>query len=79
MIFQRWFLLPGYVRGSFLAYYLAAARVESKDYDGIAEALRPVYAGEAASPFTGRGWILQARAARDNAPTARTMSSTHAI
>ena len=52
----------------YIAYYLAAARVESKDYDGIAEGLRPVYAGQVTSPFTGRGWILQARAAKDNAP-----------
>jgi soluble lytic murein transglycosylase len=52
----------------YTAYYLAAARVESKEYDGIAEGLRPVYAGEVASPFAGRGWILQARAAKDNAP-----------
>jgi soluble lytic murein transglycosylase len=52
----------------YIAYYLAASRVESKEYDGIAEGLRPVYAGEAVSPFSGKGWILQARAARDNAP-----------
>ena len=52
----------------YIAYYVAAARVESKDLDGIAEGLRPVYAGEVTSPFTGRGWILQARAAKDNAP-----------
>jgi soluble lytic murein transglycosylase len=52
----------------YTAYYMAAARVESKDLDGIAESLRPVYAGEVTSPFTGRGWILQARAAKDYAP-----------
>jgi len=52
----------------YTAYYLAAARVESKDLDGVSEQLRPVYAGEVASPFTGKGWILQARAAKDNAP-----------
>jgi len=52
----------------YAAYYQAAARVESRDFDGIAESLRPVYAGEVASPFAGRSWILQARAAKENAP-----------
>ena len=52
----------------YAAYYLAAARVESKDYSGIAEALRPVYAGAVTSPFAGRGWILQARAVKETAP-----------
>jgi soluble lytic murein transglycosylase len=52
----------------YAAYYLAAARVESKDLDGISEGLRPLYAGEVASPFAGRGWILQARAEKDNDP-----------
>jgi len=52
----------------YIAYYLAAARVEAKDFDGIAESVRPVYSGEVASPFAGRSWILQARAAKDNAP-----------
>jgi soluble lytic murein transglycosylase len=52
----------------YTAYYLAATRVESKDLDGISEELRPVYTGEVASPFTGKAWLLQARAAKDNAP-----------
>jgi soluble lytic murein transglycosylase len=52
----------------YIAYYLAAARVESKNFDGIPAGLRPVYTGEVVSAFTGRGWILQARAAKDNAP-----------
>jgi soluble lytic murein transglycosylase len=52
----------------YAAYYLAGARVESKNYDGIAEGLRPVYSGELASPFAGRSWVLQARALKDNAP-----------
>jgi len=52
----------------YIAYYLAAARVEAKDFDGIAESLRPVYAGEVASAFAGRSWILQARAAKGTAP-----------
>lgn len=52
----------------YTAYYLAAARVESKDFNGIAESLRPLYAGEVASPFAARGWILQARAAKETSP-----------
>ena len=51
----------------YIAYYLAASRVESKDVDGIPATLRSVYAGEVASPLAGRAWILQARAARDDA------------
>jgi soluble lytic murein transglycosylase len=53
----------------YVAYYLAAARVESRDFDGIAEGLRPLYAGDVTSPFAGRGWILQARAMKENAPS----------
>ena len=52
----------------YIAYYLAASRVESHDLTGIPAELRPLYTGEIASPFTGRGWILQARALKDNAP-----------
>jgi soluble lytic murein transglycosylase len=52
----------------YLAYYVAAARVESRDFDRIAEGLRPVYAGDVTSPFAGRSWILQARAMKENAP-----------
>ena len=52
----------------YIAYYLAAARVESKDVNDISEQLRLVYTGEVASPFTGKAWILQARAAKNDAP-----------
>ncbi|HUB78164.1 MAG TPA: transglycosylase SLT domain-containing protein [Bryobacteraceae bacterium] len=51
--------------GDYTAYFLASARVESRDFDGIAESLRPVYSGEVTSPFAGRSWILQARAMKD--------------
>ena len=54
----------------YTAYYLAASRVESKDLAGIPEQLRPVYAGEIASPFAGRSWILQARAIKDDSALA---------
>jgi soluble lytic murein transglycosylase len=52
----------------YTAYYLAAARLESQDVDGIPAELRPVYAGEVASPFAAKAWLLQARAAKDSAP-----------
>ena len=52
----------------YTAYYLAAARVEAKDLDGIARDLAPVHSGEAASPLAGRAWILAARAAKEGAP-----------
>jgi soluble lytic murein transglycosylase len=52
--------------GDYAAYYLSAARVEARGFDGIAEGLRPVYSGDVTSPFAGRGWILQARAIKDN-------------
>jgi soluble lytic murein transglycosylase len=52
----------------YTAYYLAAARVEARDMDGIARDLRPVYTGEVASPFAGKAWLLQGRAARQSAP-----------
>jgi soluble lytic murein transglycosylase len=54
--------------GDYIAYYLAASRVESHDLTGIPGELRQVYTGEVASPFAGRGWILQARALKDNFP-----------
>ena len=49
----------------YVAYYLAAARVEAHEFDSIAEGLRPVYSAEVTSPFAGRSWILQARAIKD--------------
>jgi soluble lytic murein transglycosylase len=52
----------------YVAYYLAASRVESRDFDGIAESLRPVYTSAVKSPFTGRSWILQARAMEESSP-----------
>ena len=54
--------------GDYIAYYLAAARVEARDFDGVAADLAPTHAAAMVSPFSGRAWILQARAARDSAP-----------
>lgn len=50
------------------AYYLAAARVESKDLEGVAPDLRPVYGAEVASPFASKARLIEARAAKENAP-----------
>jgi soluble lytic murein transglycosylase len=52
------------------AYYLAAARVESKDVDGIARDLAPVRAAEVRSPLAGRAWLLEGRAAKESDPAA---------
>ncbi|HEX3880941.1 MAG TPA: transglycosylase SLT domain-containing protein [Bryobacteraceae bacterium] len=43
------------------AYYLAASRVESGDFDGVPKDLGPVHTG-APSPLGGKAWILEARA-----------------
>ena len=44
------------------AYYLAAARMESKDLDAVADTLRPVRDAALRSPLAGKAWVLQARA-----------------
>src|SRR6266536_3466746 len=40
----------------YAAYYLAAARVESKDWDGVEQDLLRVRGLELRSPFTGKSW-----------------------
>src|SRR4051812_24209026 len=47
----------------YTAYYLAAARVESKDLDGIASDLAATHSTEVRSPFASKAWVLEARAA----------------
>ncbi len=54
--------------GDYIAYYLGAARVESRDFEGVAADLAPAHAAATLSPFAGRAWILEARAARNSAP-----------
>ena len=54
--------------GDYIGYYLAAARVEAKDFGGVAADLEPAHAAATVSPFAGRAWILEARAANDSAP-----------
>jgi soluble lytic murein transglycosylase len=46
----------------YAAYYLATARVESKDTAVAGKDLAPVHAAGLASPFSGRAWIVEARA-----------------
>ena len=46
----------------YTAYYLALARVESKNTDGMANDLAPAHATEVRSPFAGKAWVVQARA-----------------
>ena len=46
----------------YAAYYLAAARVESNDFNAIANDLAPAHHPAIASPLSGKAWILEARA-----------------
>lgn len=46
----------------YTAYYLGAARVESKQSDGVSQDLAPVYAAEIRSPLAGPARLLEARA-----------------
>lgn len=54
--------------GDYIAYYLAAARVEARDFDAVAADLAPAHTASTVSPFSGRAWILEARAAKGFAP-----------
>jgi soluble lytic murein transglycosylase len=51
----------------YAAFYLAAARVESNDFGGLAQDLAPAHAGEARSPLEGKAWLLEARALQSTA------------
>lgn len=46
----------------YTAYYLAAARVEAKETDGVAQQLAPVHATEVRSPLAARARLVEARA-----------------
>jgi soluble lytic murein transglycosylase len=48
----------------YAAYYLGAARVEAGDTAGVDQDLAPVHAAAVVSPYQGRAWLLEARAAR---------------
>jgi soluble lytic murein transglycosylase len=45
----------------YVAYYLAAARVEAKDTENLAKDLAPVRATEVPSPLAGRAWLVEAK------------------
>src|ERR1035437_9140451 len=51
----------------YIAYYLAASRVESRDYHGVAGELVLTHGAGPVSPLAGRAWLLEARAAKENA------------
>ena len=46
----------------YAGYYLGAARVESNDLAGVTQDLAPTHRREMASPWSGRAWVLEARA-----------------
>jgi len=50
------------------AYYLAAAQVELKSFDGVAQELAPAHAAAVRSPLTGRAWLIEARALQPAQP-----------
>ncbi len=52
----------------FAAYYLAAARVESRDFAGVAKDLAAVHNSAVPSPLVARAWLLEARALVGTAP-----------
>jgi soluble lytic murein transglycosylase len=52
----------------YTAYYLAAARVESRDLSGVVKDLAPVHNPGILSPFSIRARLLEARALVDSSP-----------
>ncbi len=52
----------------YVAYYLAAARVEAKDYEGIGKQLAPVHQTEMPSPLAGKAWLVEAKALAADRP-----------
>jgi len=46
----------------YAAYYLAAARVEADDTSGVEQDLGPIQQTTTRSPYSGRSWLLEARA-----------------
>ncbi|MBZ5726838.1 MAG: lytic transglycosylase domain-containing protein [Acidobacteriia bacterium] len=51
----------------YTAYYLAAARVESRDFSGVAHGLLAAHSGASPSPLSGRAWLVEARALKETA------------
>ncbi len=52
----------------YATYYLAAARVEAKQYDGIGAQLAPVHQTEVPSPLAGKAWLVEAKALEAGQP-----------
>ena len=62
------------------AYYLAASRVESNQFEDVIRDLAPAVRAEPLSPFAGRSWLLEARAlkATDAAQAVRLLREHYA-
>ena len=52
----------------YTAYYLAAARLESRDFSGVAQLLAAVRESSIPSPLAARAWVLEARSLATSAP-----------
>lgn len=52
----------------YVAYYLAAARVEASDFANVPRDAASVRTGEVASPLASRSWLLEARALKASHP-----------
>ena len=52
----------------YTAWYLAASRVESNDFSGIAGDLSPVHSAPLLSPLSAKAWLLEARALETTRP-----------
>jgi soluble lytic murein transglycosylase len=52
----------------YTAWYLAASRVESNDFSGIAAGLAPTHATPLLSPLSAKAWLLEARALETTQP-----------
>ena len=51
-------------------FYLAATRLEVKEYEGIPAALAPVHAANLSSPLAAKAWLVESRALKAGAPAA---------
>jgi soluble lytic murein transglycosylase len=58
--------LPGVA--DYTGYYLAASRVESRDFGAISADLAGAHNPDLPSPLAARAWLLEARALRETAP-----------
>jgi len=61
----------------YTAYFLGAARVESGDLAGVSQDLASALRADQPSPWTGRAWLLAARAFKDDPPQAVRLLRDH--